>query len=73
MTEEKLTLEIKDNFSLAENLGFFSDALKKLDAELGVVLSEELGSMSTGKKVDRDALWNALYAATEPAPEDEDQ
>ena len=66
MTNEEPTFEINDALSTLDNLGSFAAVLVSLDAELGAALAPFLGGTAAGGTLDKAAIWNALYASTEP-------
>ena len=55
--------EINDDLSFAENLEKFSEILKKLDPELGPVLSKEIDTFVDAGAYDRGTVLDRLFDA----------
>jgi len=65
----KLTFAIDDALTVDENIAAFAENLKAADAQLANILTASLADFSDEVSVDQDALLDALYAATAPAPQ----
>jgi hypothetical protein len=67
--KQKLTFAIDDALTVEENIAAFALKLKMADAQLTSILTSSLTDFSNEVSVNQDALLEALYAATAPAPE----
>jgi len=67
--EQRLTFAIDDALTVDENIAAFALKLKMTGAQLTSILISSLVGFSNGASVNQDALLDALYAATAPAPE----
>ena len=68
---QKLTFAIDDALTVDENIAAFAEKLKTADAQLTSILTSSLIDFSNDVSVSQDALLDALYVATTPAPEPE--
>lgn len=71
MPENQIAFDIDDTQNLDVNLTSFAARLAQLDAGLAPHLEALLQTMSRGSAVDRDQLWDEMFASTAPAPEPE--
>lgn len=67
--KQQLTFTIDDALTVDENIAAFALKLKMAEAQLTSILSPSLTDFSNEVSVNQDALLDALYAATAPAPE----
>jgi hypothetical protein len=67
--KQKLTFAIDDALTVDENIAAFALKLQTADAQLTSTLTSSLTNFSNEVSVNQDALLDALYAATAPAPE----
>jgi len=68
MTKKNRAFAIDDTIGTSDNLAVYTQFLLSVDAPLGTALSSHLASLAAGQPVDAGAVWDALYAATAPAP-----
>jgi hypothetical protein len=68
MTKKNRAFAIDDTIDTSDNLAVYTQFLVSMDAPLGTALSSSLASLAAGQQVDIVAVWDALYAATAPAP-----
>jgi hypothetical protein len=69
MPKGKVEFDIDDDQTVDQNIAEFTNRLATIDPALAAILGAELPALSNDMDLDQGAILNALYAATAPVPE----